>query len=72
MFRYLIIKDGIVENIINWSGDGDYQYPFPHDIIMKEPNGISVGIGDVYISETNEFQKPIESYFIGEEIISEE
>lgn len=59
MERYwLVIKDGYVINRVTWDGITNWEYPFPHDLVIEDINN-NVGIGDWYDEADGIFYKPL-------------
>lgn len=54
MKNFALIKDGVVMNVIVWSGDTSEWQP-PAGVIAVEVTG-GVGIGDIY--ENGKFSRP--------------
>ena len=58
MKYYLIIKDNYVINRVAWGGITNWEYPFPHDLIIEDIN-CNVGIGDWYEESEGIFYRPL-------------
>jgi hypothetical protein len=56
-----IVKDNYVINRIVVDEDVPYTYPFPHDLVIDDPNMV-YGIGDWYEAAENILYRPVNAY----------
>jgi len=56
--RWLVIKNNYVIDAIVWDGVTSYAYPFSHDYLKEDTQGVA-GVGDWYESSEDIFYRPI-------------
>ena len=57
MARWIILKDSYAIDAIEWDGVTQYQYPYPHDTMKEDVEGV-INIGDWYESSEDIFYRP--------------
>jgi hypothetical protein len=57
MARWVILKNNYVIDAIEWDGMTQYQYPYSHDVMKEDTEGI-VNIGDWYETSEDIFYRP--------------
>ena len=60
MGRWIVLKDNYVIDVIVWDGVTEYTYPFPHDSMYEDIQGV-VNAGDWYEQSENIFYRPLET-----------
>jgi hypothetical protein len=60
MKNWFVIKDNYIINVINWDGITPYTYPYPHDFLKEDIDGLA-GIGDWYETSEEIFYRPLKT-----------
>jgi hypothetical protein len=55
---WFVMKDNYVINYIVWDGITPYTYPFEHDYLLEDIDGLG-GIGDWYEASEAIFYRPV-------------
>ena len=58
MKNWFVMKNNYVIAYIIWDGVTPYTYPYPHDYLMEDTEGVA-GIGDWYEASEGVFYRPL-------------